>query len=99
MPAEPAPAEEQAGRLSALLGERARQDPDFAAVPEMRRRADAEVASGDVHRIPDGVIFGGGSAGAVHTSARRAADGPGSAGGRVRGLRRQSAEQHQGEAA
>ncbi|CAM5350848.1 hypothetical protein GCM10010256_76260 [Streptomyces coeruleorubidus] len=53
MPAGPPRTEERAGRLTALLGERARQDPDFAAVPEIRRRrADTEGASpsGDVRR-------------------------------------------------
>jgi hypothetical protein len=51
VPAEPPRTEERAGQLAALLNERARQDPDFAAALEMwRRRADTEVASrsGDV---------------------------------------------------
>ncbi|WP_245237270.1 hypothetical protein RFN58_29240 [Streptomyces iakyrus] len=52
MPAEPPRTEERAGRLAALLDERAGRDPGFAAAPELwRRRADAEVVSpsGDVH--------------------------------------------------
>lgn len=52
MPAEPPRTGERAGQLAALLYERARQDPDFAAALEIwRRRAEAEVGSrsGDVH--------------------------------------------------
>ncbi|PTH87553.1 hypothetical protein C9J60_11480 [Streptomyces sp. A244] len=52
VPAEPPRTEERAGRLAALLNDRAGQDPDFAAALEIwRRRADAEVSSpsGDVH--------------------------------------------------
>ncbi|CAL9580040.1 hypothetical protein [Streptomyces sp. enrichment culture] len=59
VPAVPPSSEERAGRLAALLNERAAQDADFAAALEIwRRRADAEVTAAGTGDVTNSITGG-----------------------------------------